>query len=69
MRESLTSESAEEIASKTEALTAAMQKASEQIYAATEEQAASSDGASAEGSDDDEDEVVDAEVVDEGDDK
>ncbi len=67
VRDSLGSDSAEEINSKTEALTAAFQKVSEQIYAAAQEQA-SSDGASAEGPDDDE-EVVDAEVVDEGDDK
>ncbi len=71
VRESLTSESVEEINSKTEALTAAFQKVSEQIYAAAQEQqAASADGASAEGdSSEDEEEVVDAEVVDEGDDK
>jgi molecular chaperone DnaK len=70
VRESLDSDSAEEINSKTEALTAAFQKVSEQIYAAAQEQAASADGASAEGeSSDDEEEVVDAEVVDEGDDK
>ncbi len=70
VRDSLGSESPEEITSKTEALTAAMQKASEQIYAAAEAEASSADGASAEGeSSDDEDEVVDAEVVDEGDDK
>jgi len=70
VRESLTSDSAEEINSKTEALTAAFQKISEQIYAAAQEQAASADGASAEGgSSEDEEEVVDAEVVDEGDDK
>ncbi|HEY2334331.1 MAG TPA: molecular chaperone DnaK [Solirubrobacterales bacterium] len=66
----LESDSVEEITAKTEALTAAFQKASEQIYAAAQEEAAaSSDGASAEGSDSsDEEEVVDAEVVDEGDD-
>jgi molecular chaperone DnaK len=72
VREALTSESVEEINSKTEALTAAFQKVSEQIYAAAQEQAAaqSADGASAEGGDSaDEEEVVDAEVVDEGDDK
>ena len=70
VRESLDSASAEEINSKTEALTAAFQKVSEQIYAAAQEQA-SADGASAEGegSAADEEEVVDAEVVDEGDDK
>ena len=71
VREALTSESVEEINSKTEALTAAFQKVSEQIYAAAqaEAEAASADGGSAEGggSSDDEEEVVDAEVVDEGD--
>ncbi len=69
LRDSLGSDSAEEINSKTEALTAAFQKVSEQIYAAAQEQAASADGASAEGPTSDEEEVVDAEVVDEGDDK
>jgi len=64
VRESLASESAEEIHSKTEALTAAFQKVSEQIYAAAQ---SSSDGATAEGASDEE-EVVDAEVVDEGED-
>ena len=71
VRDSLTSESVEEVNSKTEALTAAMQKISEQIYAAAQAEAASSeDGAAAEGdgSTDDE-EVVDAEVVDDGEDK
>jgi molecular chaperone DnaK len=70
VRESLDSGSKEEIDSKTEALTAAFQKVSEQIYAAAQEQA-SADGASAEGegSSSDEEEVVDAEVVDEGDGK
>jgi molecular chaperone DnaK len=68
VRESLESGSVEEINSKTEALNAAMTKVSEQIYAAAQEQAApSEDGASAEGSGADEEEVVDAEVVDEGD--
>ncbi len=70
VRESLGSGSAEEINAKTEALTAAFQKVSEQIYAAAQEQAAASaDGASAAGESSDEEEVVDAEVVDEGDDK
>jgi molecular chaperone DnaK len=64
VRESLGSESVEEINSKTEALTAAFQKVSEQIYAAAQ---ASGDGASGEGTSDEE-EVVDAEVVDEGED-
>jgi molecular chaperone DnaK len=73
VREALTSESVEEINSKTEALTAAFTKVSEQLYAAAQaEQAAqqSADGGSSEGGDSaDEEEVVDAEVVDEGDDK
>jgi molecular chaperone DnaK len=73
VREALESESVEEINSKTEALTAAFTKVSEQLYAAAQqEQAAqqSADGGSAEGGDSaDEEEVVDAEVVDEGDDK
>jgi len=66
LREALGSDSKEEIESKTEALTAAMTKVSEQIYAAAQQeaQAASEDGASASG---DEEEVVEAEVVDEGD--
>jgi molecular chaperone DnaK len=72
VREALASESVEEINSKTEALTAAFQKVSEQLYAAaqSEAQAQSADGGSAEGGDSsDEEEVVDAEVVDEGDEK
>jgi molecular chaperone DnaK len=68
VRESLDSEDPGEINAKTEALTAAFQKVSEQIYAAAQEQA-SADGASAEGAAEDDDEVVDAEVVDEGDGK
>jgi molecular chaperone DnaK len=68
LREALASDSVEEINAKTEALTAAMTKISEQIYAAAQEQAqaASEDGAGGESSADEE-EVVDAEVVDEGD--
>ncbi len=64
VRDSLGSDSVEEINSKTEALTAAMTKVSEQIYAAAQEQAA--DGSSDGGGDSssDEEEVVDAEVVD-----
>jgi molecular chaperone DnaK len=69
VRESIESGSVEEVNAKTEALNTAMTKASEQIYAAAEQEA-SADGASAEGeSADEDDEVVDAEVVDEGDDK
>ena len=69
VRDSLTSESPEEINSKTEALTAAFQKVSEQIYAAAQQEASSADGASADGSSEDEEEVVDAEVVDDGEEK
>jgi molecular chaperone DnaK len=71
VREALGSDNVEEINSKTEALTAAMTKISEQIYAAAQEEAAaaSQDGAAAEGESSDEEEVVDAEVVDEGDEK
>jgi len=68
VRESLDSGSKEELQSKTEALTAAMTKVSEQLYAAAQQEAAASsgDGASADGeSSEGEDEVVDAEVVDE----
>jgi molecular chaperone DnaK len=70
VRDSLESESVEEINSKTEALTAAFQQVSQQIYeAAQAEQAAGADGAAPNGDSADEEEVVDAEVVDEGDDK
>jgi molecular chaperone DnaK len=67
VRDSLTSEDAAEIQSKTDALQTAFQKVSEQIYAtaAAEQQAASGDGASANGAPGgDDEEVVDAEVVD-----
>ena len=61
----LESGSLEEVNAKTEALTAAMTKASEQIYAAASAEAeASGDGAGANGDSSDEEEVVDAEVVD-----
>jgi molecular chaperone DnaK len=69
VRESLASDSVEEISSKAEALNTAMTKASEQIYAAASQEQASADGASSETADDVDDEVVDAEVVDEGDEK
>jgi molecular chaperone DnaK len=70
VRESIESASVEEINAKTEALNTAMTKASEQIYAAAEQEA-SADGASADGdtTPDEDDEVVDAEVVDEGENK
>jgi molecular chaperone DnaK len=68
VRDSLESDDPAEINSKTEALTAAFQKVSEQIYAAAQEEAAASaDGAAADSSEDEE-EVVDAEVVDDGED-
>jgi molecular chaperone DnaK len=70
VRDSLDSGGAEEVKAKTEALNAAMTKVSEQLYAAAQaEQPA--DGASAEGDTaaDDDEEVVDAEVVDEGESK
>jgi len=65
----LESESVEEINAKTEALTAAFQKVSQQIYEAAqaEAQAQSADGGEPDGSAGDEEEVVEAEVVDEGD--
>jgi molecular chaperone DnaK len=68
VRESLTSESVEEINAKTEALNTAMTKASEQIYAAAESEASATGGGGGETPDED-DEVVDAEVVDEGEDE
>jgi molecular chaperone DnaK len=67
VRDSLNSDDAAEIRSKSDALQAAFQKVSEQIYAsAAQQQAASGDGASANGvgEEEDEEEVVDAEVVD-----
>ena len=64
VRDSLGSEDAAEIRSKSDALQTAFQKVSEQIYAQTAEQqaAASTDGDSQNGAG--EEEVVDAEVVD-----
>jgi molecular chaperone DnaK len=67
VREVLTSEDAEQIKAKTDALQAAFHKVSEQIYqAAAQQQAqAGGDGASGDGaSGEPEEEVVDAEVVD-----
>jgi molecular chaperone DnaK len=72
VRDSLESGSVEEVNSKTEALTAAFQKVSEQIYAAAQAESGSADGASGEGEpseEEEEEEVVEAEVVDDGDDK
>jgi molecular chaperone DnaK len=67
VRDSLESGSADEVNAKTEVLTAAMQKVSEQIYAAAQEEQTGGEGDGA--SSDDDEEVVDAEVVDEGEDK
>jgi molecular chaperone DnaK len=65
VRDSLESDNAEEIKSKTEALQAAFHKVSEQVYQSAQEQAAASgDGASGNGASSTEEEVVDAEVVD-----
>jgi molecular chaperone DnaK len=67
VRESLTSEDADEINAKTDALQAAFHKVSEQIYqaAAAEQAQPAGDGASADGAGgESEEEVVDAEVVD-----
>src|SRR5262245_19711328 len=65
VRDSLTSDDAAEIRSKSDALQTAFQKVSEQIYpqAAQDQAATSSDGASQNGASEEE-EVVDAEVVD-----
>jgi molecular chaperone DnaK len=67
VRESLTSENADEIKAKTDALQAAFHKVSEQIYqaAAAEQAQAGGDGAGSDGAGGEpEEEVVDAEVVD-----
>jgi molecular chaperone DnaK len=64
VRDALETGSKEELDSKVEALTTAMTKASEQIYAAASAES-SSEGATENGAAADEEEVVDAEVVDE----
>jgi len=70
VRDSLTSESSEEINSKTEALQSSFHKISEAMYQRAQEQAAAgaTDGAGAQtnGAGAEEEDVVDAEVVDEG---
>jgi molecular chaperone DnaK len=69
MREVLTSENAEEIKAKTEALQTAFHKVSEQVYQAAAAQQAQAGGDGAQpngaGAQEPEEEVVDAEVVDE----
>ena len=67
VRDSLTSDDAEEIKSKTDALQRAFHKVSEQIYQTAQQEAAASpsgDGAGTDGAGSDDEEVVDAEVVD-----
>ncbi|MGH2993779.1 MAG: molecular chaperone DnaK, partial [Solirubrobacterales bacterium] len=65
VRDSLSSDDAEEIKAKTDALQQAFHKVSEQIYQSAQEQAAASgDGAGDGAAAADEEEVVDAEVVD-----
>jgi molecular chaperone DnaK len=73
VREALTSEDAAEINAKAEALQTAFHAVSEQMYARAQEQAAANgspagdgDGAAADGASSAEEDVVDAEVVDEG---
>ncbi|MCW2954403.1 MAG: chaperone protein DnaK [Conexibacter sp.] len=72
VRDSLESEDANEINEKTEALQTAFHKVSEKMYQRAQEQAEdsaanpSSDGSSANGASSQEEDVVDAEVVDEG---
>jgi molecular chaperone DnaK len=71
VRDVLTSSDTQEINNKTEALQAAFHKVSEAMYQKAQEQtaaqgAASGDGASANGATSEEEDVVDAEVVDEG---
>ena len=63
LRDSLTSEDADQIKGKTDALQAAFHKVSEQIYQAASEQGAT-EGAATNGAGAAEEEVVDAEVVD-----
>jgi len=71
VRDSLESEDAEEIKSKTDALQAAFHKVSEQMYQAAqaEAQAAGNGDASGAAATGDDEEVIDAEVVDESEDK
>jgi molecular chaperone DnaK len=69
VRESLTSEDPDEINAKTEAMQAAFHKVSEAMYERAQQQQTAANGASADGDQApaaDDDDVVDAEVVDEG---
>ncbi|MEZ5076617.1 MAG: molecular chaperone DnaK [Solirubrobacterales bacterium] len=69
VRDTLDSGTLEEINAKTETLNTAMTKASEQIYAAASQEGAAAGGDGGGASTDEADEVVDAEVVDDGEDK
>jgi molecular chaperone DnaK len=73
VRDNLESDDVALLKQKTDALQAAFHKVSEQMYAAAQQQAAAGNGASSDGSTassaDEEEEVVDAEVVDGGEDK
>jgi molecular chaperone DnaK len=71
VRDNLESDDVELLKQKTDALQTAFHKVSEQMYAAAQQQAAAGNGASADGeaapgASSDEEEVVDAEVVDGG---
>jgi molecular chaperone DnaK len=71
VRDNLESDDVELLKQKTDALQTAFHKVSEQMYAAAQQQAAAGNGASADGEaapggSADEEEVVDAEVVDGG---
>jgi len=65
VRDALETGSKEELDAKVEALTSAMTKASEQIYAAASAESEAAGGSGENGAAADEEEVVDAEVVDE----
>ncbi len=65
VRSTLESGSVDEVKAKTEALTAVMTEASQQIYAQAQSEAASADGSAENGASAEDEEVVDAEVVDE----
>jgi molecular chaperone DnaK len=73
VRDNLESDDVALLKQKTDALQAAFHKVSEQMYAAAQQQAAAGNGASSDGSTsssaEEEEEVVDAEVVDGGEDK
>jgi molecular chaperone DnaK len=65
VRESLEADDVEAIQSKTDALQAAFHKVSEKVYEAAQSEAAADSGTEGAGGSSDEEEVIDAEVVDE----